>query len=233
MLDTFVALDIETTGINPVYDSIIEIGAAKFEGGVITDRFETFINPARAISPQITSITGITDGMVANAPYLETVIGDVVKFTEGRPLLGHNIIFDYSFLKVAAKNCGFSFARTGIDTFLLARQALPDLPHKSLEALSDYFGIVTEHHRAYADAITAAKVYEKLSGLPAAEDFKNEVHELVYNIPKQEPATPKQKAFLGSLIKKHGVKYEKSLDTLTKSEASRTIDRILSTYGRC
>ena len=76
----------------------------------------TLVNPGRQLGERITVLTGITDDMVKDAPAIEDMIGDVVRFCGNLPLLGHNILFDYAFLKRAAVNSGLDFEREGIDT---------------------------------------------------------------------------------------------------------------------
>lgn len=228
MTDSYVALDIETTGLNPAEDAIIEIGAVRVEKGTAVDSYQTFVNPGRPIPGRITQITGIDDGMVCNAPSIDKLIKDVIELTNGLPILGHNIIFDYSFLKKAASDCGMQFVRNGIDTCKLARKILPDLPGKSLEYLCGYFGIDVRHHRALEDAKTALLIYKKLC---AINDIGGHAEELVYRPPKKEPITAKQKSYLVSLIARYQVRFEKDVNALTKSEASKAIDSIISTYG--
>lgn len=99
MIDTYVAIDLETTGTNPAEDRIIEVGAAKVECGRVVSTFSTFVNPQISISPRITSLTGITDEDVAGAPVIADIIADMIAYTKDVPILGHNVIFDYSFIK--------------------------------------------------------------------------------------------------------------------------------------
>ncbi len=228
MTGTYVAIDLETTGLSPVNDRIIEIGAIKIVNGIETEHYETMVNPGIPISSRITQITGIDDSMVESAPGINEVIGEIVEFTRDYILLGHNISFDYSFLKAAAIKSGMEYERMGIDTHKLARRALPDIHSRSLEYLCRYFEITTIHHRALADAQSAALIYSKLCEI---SDSDKDVFPLSYKLPKQEPITWKQKAFLESLIKKYHINYDKKTEDLTKSQASREIDNILSVYG--
>ena len=117
MLNSYVALDIETTGLNPAKDSIIEVGAIRIENGTSTDMFSTLVNPGYHIPDRITDITGIDDDMVKDAPAIDSLIERIVGITEGLPLLGHNIIFDYSFIKKAAADHSITYERMGIDTY--------------------------------------------------------------------------------------------------------------------
>lgn len=96
-LKTYVAFDLETTGLDPVNDFIIEFGAVKVVDGEITQHMQQFIKPPIPIPPFITKITTITNEMVADAPELDTVIENIYEFLGDFPLVGHNVMFDYGF----------------------------------------------------------------------------------------------------------------------------------------
>ena len=117
--DSYVAIDLETTGLDPKHDKIIEIGAVLVIDGEIKETFSTFVNPRRELDGRIRELTGITGEMTAGAPDIGDVIGRVVEFCRDLPLLGHHIIFDYSFLKRAAVNKGLVFEKSGIDTLTI------------------------------------------------------------------------------------------------------------------
>ena len=134
--------------------------AAKVECGRVVSTFSTFVNPQISISPRITSLTGITDEDVAGAPVIADIIADMIAYTKDVPILGHNVIFDYSFIKKAAANSKLEYAKEGIDTLKIARRILPDVPHKNLPALCEHFKIDPgKSHRALDDAISASKLY--------------------------------------------------------------------------
>jgi DNA polymerase-3 subunit epsilon/ATP-dependent DNA helicase DinG len=97
-MDTIVALDIETTGLDPAKDAIIDIGAVRFNDRRVEDKWSTLINPGRRIPPFITQLTGITDQMILNAPSLQEMQSDLANFVGDYPIVGHNIKFDLSFL---------------------------------------------------------------------------------------------------------------------------------------
>lgn len=233
MIEDYIALDIETSGLNPASDKVIEIGMAKVKQGEIVDRYQTLVNPGIAISPRITQLTGITDEMVKNEPKMEDLIDDVVEFMEDLPLLGHNIIFDYSFMKKAAVNSNLHFQKDGIDTLKLARRLLPELVHKNLEYLCAYFDINPGNsHRAYDDACSAMMLYQKLYEInPMDEGFQTAMT-LNYNAKKDTPITPAQKRYLSSLVSHYHIELKEEISELTKSKASRLIDGILSEYGK-
>lgn len=230
MLRSYIAFDIETTGLSPNENEIIEIGALKVREGKVQDRFMEFIKPKFPIPENITRLTGITNDMVAGARVREQVIPEFLDFCEEDVLIGHNIIFDYSFVANSARSLGFTFEKSGIDTLHIARTVHSDLPSKNLGALCEYYRIQnTAAHRAYHDALATAKLYQNMShyyeesspGIFAAQP-------LVCKVKECQPATPKQLSFLKRLIKQKGVRTDLDLDALTKSEASRMIDQILS-----
>lgn len=232
----FTAIDIETTGLSPKKEKIIEIGAVRYEDGVQTAAFSTLVHPQNAGLPErITGLTGITEEMLKDAPQEAEAMHALLRFLDGEQiLLGHNIPFDYSFLKAAAERLGEEFAYQGIDTLALARQCRPELQSRTLAAMCEEYAITTEcAHRAEEDAVAAAKLYFHLW-----EQF-SETHgehflpkPLEYRPQKTEPATARQRSYLKALIASHGLSLVPDYEILTKSEASRLIDKILSKYGR-
>lgn len=230
MIKSYIAIDLETTGINPQEERIIEIGAIKVIDGKECGEYKTFINPGRKIPARITEITGIDDSMVCDAPRFEDIFDEFQEFIEELPLLGHNVIFDYSFIKCAAATLGKTFEKEGIDTLKLARKLLPDVESKKLEFLCGYFDINPgSSHRAFDDARSARILYEKLyERNPEHEGFLKTT-KLEYGIKKVTPVTPAQLKYIRSLISIHKITLKTPPETLSKSEASRLIDTILST----
>lgn len=230
-----VAIDLETTGIDPAAERIIEIGAFKPESGEI---FRSFVSPKRPLPAKITELTGITEDMLSDAPEEAAVIEQLLEFLDGDTiLLGHNISFDHGFLTAAGERCGITLPEfSGIDTLRIARALLPELPSKSLGAMCSYFSITNERaHRAFEDAKTAYVLYECLVQLKkekGVEDLLFAPGPLHYEQKKQEPMTKKQRSFLNAILVYHKLEQQYSADNLTKSEASRLIDTLLFTYGR-
>ena len=229
MLKSYVCFDLETTGLDPLYNEIIEIGALKVRDGKVAERFMEFIHPQEEISPMITNLTGITNEMVANARPADAVISDFLEFCEDDVLIGHNVSFDYSFMKSGASNLGLTFEKFGIDTFKIAQRTLKSLPSKSLSSLCEYYQIENKAaHRAYYDALATAKLYQTLAHYFENEDpslFKPQ--KLTYKIKKVQPATAKQVALLQRLCSQKKKVPEWNPDTITRSEASRLIDSLL------
>lgn len=231
--DTYVVVDLETTGLQPSKDRILEIGAVKVVNGEVVDTFCTFVDPRMVIPEKIQQLTGITQEMVEGQSLAEKAIADFLVFSDGMLLMGHNLLFDYSFLKHQAAKQKFVFEKDGIDTLKIARKLLPELESRSLTSLCGYFGIESGHaHRAYHDALATHLVYEKMKSLDKANEKIFEPYTLTYKVKKQSPITDSQKAYLNDLVKYHRIKLDVVIDSLTKSEASRKIDTIISEYGR-
>lgn len=231
MTDTYVAVDLETTGLNPKTDKIIEIGAVKVVNGEITETFESFVNPHRKLEERVTELTHITDEQLTDAPETEDVLKQFLEFAGDSVLLGHRILFDYSFLKKAAVNHKLSFERMGIDTLKIARKYLPDLESRRLPFLCKHYHIDYMPHRALEDARAAHMLYRKL-----AEEFYTETDfkplSLIYQVKKEAPASKHQKERLCNLIDKHKLIVDYDIDSLSKNEVSRYTDKILAKYGR-
>ena len=232
----YIAVDIETTGLSPIKDKIIEIGAVKYENGTAIASFSSLVHAQIISLPErIIELTGITDEMLQDAPTEREVMTQFLEFaTEDFPLLGHNIPFDYSFLKVASLSMGIPFERNGIDTLKLARVCCPEMSSKTLSAMCEKYDIHNEQaHRAYEDAIATVTLYEKLK-----QDYEEtnpsifQPQPLVYKEKKQEPVTPKQIRYLEAIIAYHKLELKPAYEQMTKSEVARLIDTLLNQYGR-
>ncbi len=233
MIDTYIALDTETTGVCAASDRIIEIGMAKVVDGKVVDSYKTLINPQMNISDRITQITGITNADVSDKPVMKDIIGDIMEFMEDMPILGHNIIFDYKFIKKAAINNSYEFERNGIDTLKMARRILPEQPHKSLEFLCAQLGIDAGHsHRAYDDALSAMQLYNRLYEIAPDDIGFTTLIPLVAAVKKDSPITAAQVRYLTALSQKHSVIIDEPIEGMTKSHASKLIDSIISQYGK-
>ncbi len=166
----FVALDFETTGLKPQNSRVIEVGLAKIENGEITETFATLINPGVPLPYSITMLTGITQDDLEFAPTFEEVAHQIIQFIGEAPIVAHNAPFDFSFLQNELKLSGFeSPENKALCTAKIARRLFPEMPKKSLAALSRKFAIRNKNtHRALSDAVTAAKVFLKM--LPYLEE---------------------------------------------------------------
>ena len=234
MTNSYVAIDIETTGLEPKTDKITEIAAVKVVDGRVAERYVTLVNPKRPLGEKIVELTGITDHMVAQAPGIEAVIGPFVAFCGELPLLGHNILFDYSFLQRAAVNHGLEFEREGIDTLNLCRAFMPPANKKNLASACAFYRVEqVQAHRAEADAVSAHLLYQRMLAGHGGERQELFVPKpLIYRAKREQPATKRQKEYLQDLIKCHRIDVTVQIESLSRNEASRMIDQILSQYGR-
>ena len=176
--DAFVVFDIETTGLNPDKDRITEIGAVKVEGGKITGRFSTFVNPETPIPPHITKLTGITDDMVKDAPVIGEALEDFLQFSEGCVMVAHNAEFDISFIRHECRVRGKNTDFTVLDTLQLCRNLFPELGRYKLNIVAKHLGVTLEnHHRAVDDSKATADIllvcFEKLreKGIQTLKDI--------------------------------------------------------------
>jgi len=165
----YVALDLETTGVDPDRDAIIEIGAVKFRGEEVIDEFATLVNPGRPVPAEITVLTGITDEDVAGAPRLSDVLPRLARFVGSRPVVGHSVGFDLDFLQ------RWSVLRSNrrLDTFRLATILAPDARRYSLLELASLLGFSPQvSHRALDDARTTHRLFlalfERALALPTS-----------------------------------------------------------------
>ncbi|MGE5418643.1 MAG: exonuclease domain-containing protein [Chloroflexota bacterium] len=159
----YAIVDIETTGGSARLEKITEIAIYQHDGNEVTGEFVTLINPERNIPYFITSLTGITNEMVENAPRFYEVAKNIVEFTEGRTFVAHNARFDYTFLREEFKSLGFNFKRQLLDTVALSRKLMPGHKSYSLGNICKDLGIVINgRHRAAGDAFATAKLFEML-----------------------------------------------------------------------
>lgn len=158
-MHTLVALDLETTGLDPELDAIIEIGAIRFHGQRVEAEWSSLVNPGRPLPPFITQLTGIDDSMLAGAPRLRDVAEPLRQFVGDDPVLGHAVAFDLGFLR----RRGLLTDNPGLDTYDLASIVLPDADRYSLASLASALGIpVRVSHRALDDARATMQVYQRL-----------------------------------------------------------------------
>lgn len=234
MIYDYVALDVETTGLNPARDKVLEIGAARIQGGKVCETYGTLINTGMPIPWRIQELTGITDEMQKAGKKTETAIREFVEFCGDLPVLGHNVQFDFGFLKQTAVNHGLTFEKQALDTLKIARRVLPDIPSRTLPAMCSHYQVDPgQSHRALDDALASHTILWKLweeFGERDPDAFA--LHTLVYSAKKQSPITNSQKGYLNDLLKYHRIETNICIEDMTKSEASRMIDQIILQYGR-
>ncbi|AFM39878.1 DNA polymerase III, alpha chain [Desulfosporosinus acidiphilus SJ4] len=157
---TYCVLDLETTGFSPVTEKITEIGIMKLQGGKVTDKFSCFVNPEKPIPARVVEVTNITDEMVKDAETIDQVFPKMLDFIDGSVLVAHNAEFDIGFLKYNAKDLGYDFDFTYLDTLSLAKELFPDFKTYKLGRIAKNLGIKVEvAHRALDDVDTTVKVF--------------------------------------------------------------------------
>ena len=153
--EEIVCFDIETTGLDAKRDAITEIGAVVLKNGEVTERFQTFVDPNRALDARIVGLTGITDEMLRGAPQLKEALRDFLTFVNGRPLAAHNAEFDIGFIRAGCRKVGLPFEPTYIDSLVLAQNLLPELGKYKLDIVAGALNLPEfNHHRASDDAAT-------------------------------------------------------------------------------
>ena len=166
---TVVVFDLETTGLvsQPSMgkmDKIIEVGAVKLVDGEICEKFATFVACPDRLPPKIVELTGIHDEDLIGAPTVDKVMADFFKFVDGAILVGHNVNFDYGFIRYYGKDNGYIFSNPALDTVTLAQEQLAaaGLANYKLNTIAEYYGLDFNHHRAFEDAATTAKIFVEL-----------------------------------------------------------------------
>lgn len=188
--------DLETTGISVVNDAVIEISAVKVIDGKVEDEFSSLVNPKRPIPFYASSVNGIYDDMVADAPCFETVLADFLDFVGDLVLVGHNIhSFDMKFIyRDVEKYWGKTIDNDYIDTLQIAKAYLPQLSSRKLTALAEYYGISPDGaHRALNDCRMNQQVFEYLG-----KEMQN---------PSDEAKSVKKCPKCGSILKRREGKY--------------------------
>ncbi len=164
---TYVALDLETTGLDADRERIIQVGAVKFQGDRVIDTFDTFVNPGRPIPDFIQRLTGIRPEQVSRAPAFTSVRHDLGIFIGGHPVIGHNIAFDLRFLDTE----GLNLTNASYDTWDLAAFLLPRNPEYNLVYLARQFGLTHRNaHQALDDAEATRQLFLSLLSRAAELD---------------------------------------------------------------
>ena len=155
---TFVVVDVETTGLSPAKDAIIEIGAVRVENGELAGEYSQLVNPNRPLPERITELTGITGAMLADKPSFGEICEEFRRFIDGAVLVAHNASFDGAFFRNALAREGYAFENPLLDTLALVRNVYPGWKNHKLETVCKMLGVNNKHaHRAVDDARATAQ----------------------------------------------------------------------------
>lgn len=245
-LSSFVAIDVETTGLDSTSDEIIEVAAARFLDGEIADSFRSFVKPGRSLDPFITQLTGITDDNLRDAPPFSTVAKSFRDFLGDDPLVGHNVEFDLGFLRAAGTGVSrgrstgnsFAFPRARIvDTAVLGRVFWSELTSFSLGSLTRTFGISRERsHRALDDAQATGELLSRMGAQVSARVWHSlaaDLHRLIAS------TTHRSRFFFNALVRlSKGIERPDSaeppaqIDYIEDTDAEESVSELLGQGGR-
>lgn len=161
--ENYVVLDIETTGLSPVQDEIIELSAIKVENNRVKEEFSTLVKPSGYLSTYISNLTGITQDMLTDAPNIAEALTAFMKFVSNSIVMGHNISFDISFIDRKLQDYHrISFDNDYIDTLVLAKKFLPQLKSRKLGLIAKHFNFDTQGmHRGLKDCVVTNMCYQR------------------------------------------------------------------------
>lgn len=164
LLSDYTVVDIETNGLVSGTCEILEISAIRYRNDRKAGVFSTLIKPTQRIVPFITELTGITDGMVQNAPDITTALDGFAEFVGDDILVGHNVHFDVDFLyDNLMRYKAYALTNSFVDTLRLSRKALPELPNHKLATVAEHYGVSTVGaHRALKDCEICNACYVEL-----------------------------------------------------------------------
>ena len=161
LFDDYVVFDIETSGLNPHKDKIIEIGAIKYIDNKPVDEFSFLIDPEINISEIITRVTGLTDKDLKGKKKIDEVLPLFLDFIGDFPIIGHNVRFDYDFIEANIKKLNLKHLKNKIvDTLFLSRITIYDSENHKLETLKKYLNLEYNSHRAVDDCKTCNDLYQ-------------------------------------------------------------------------
>ena len=225
IISDYIAIDLETTGIRLSKDKIIEVGLLKVKDSHIIDTFSCVINPDMQVDDKILELTKISKNELENAKRIHEVINHIVDFCEEYVLLGHNTIFDYSFVKKEANRAGLEFEKRGIDTYKLCKKVLPENVRKNLTEACGYFGIERKNsHRAFSDAYYTHVLFQEIIKNFKTLEISSEAMKV--KIKKFVPIRKRTKEDLQKLLNCHRIGCKVNIDLLSESEAKRMMDKI-------
>lgn len=195
----YTVIDIETTGLSPEYDKILEIGALRVRDNKVVESFQTFVAPQLEedeeleyyIPPYVENLTGITVDMLADAPVIDECLKSFIDFVGDDVIVGHNVNFDINFIYDNLEyNNLEAFSNDFVDTLRLSRKAFPELPKHTLEKLREAFNISSEgSHRVIADCYAAIKIYNECKNVAEKSGFDEWIRKVCSSVSKNPAAS--------------------------------------------
>ncbi|MBS4760034.1 MAG: 3'-5' exonuclease [Clostridium sp.] len=170
----YIVLDIETTGLSPAENEIIELSALKVKNGNIVEQFSKLVKPKGYLNSFITDLTGINKEMLEQAPSIDKAIWEFNQFCTNSIIIGHNVTFDISFINRKLLEChNIPFNNEYVDTLTIARKFLPDLKSKKLGNIAQHFKFNTDGmHRGLKDCIVTNLCYQKFLQMHKEQQLK-------------------------------------------------------------
>lgn len=193
----FVVLDVETTGLKPYRQRLIEVAAIRYRGGLRQDLFSTLINPERRVPSYISRLTGIDDVRLAAAPLFRDVGSGLLQFLGEDLIVGYNVGFDVGFIDAELKRLGRQpLINERLDLLPLSQRLVPNLRRSGLDSVCHALGIETrERHRAETDAEVTAVVMAHLIGLARERGMTS--LESLRRVAALDVPTPKRRESVG------------------------------------
>jgi DNA polymerase-3 subunit epsilon len=189
--DTLAFVDLETTGGNPAYHRITEIGIVRVQNGELVEEWSSLVNPECPISPYIEAFTGISSEMVADAPRFADVAATVLEKLRGAVFIAHNARFDHAFLRSEFRKAGLSYAADALCTVKLSRRLHPEHVRHNLDALIERHALnCSARHRALGDARVLWDLWSKLQREIPPQLFSAAAAQAVLSQPKLPAQLP-------------------------------------------
>lgn len=183
----YAIVDIETTGSHASGNGITEIAIILHNGTEVEGRFQTLINPKTPIPRYVSSLTGIYNHMLTDAPLFHEVAPNIHSLLRGRIFVAHNVNFDYTFLRSQLKTAGIEWQSRKLCTIRMAKKAFPGLKRYGLDHLCDHFGITNDQrHRATGDALATTTLFEMI----LAKGGENMIKEFLKKESRQQTLPP-------------------------------------------
>ncbi|MBQ8624302.1 MAG: exonuclease [Oscillospiraceae bacterium] len=223
-VDDYTVIDLETTGLSPQYDEIIEFAAIRVRGGIVSETMQFLIKPEYEIDGFITELTGITNEMLADAPNIKEVLPAIKDFIGDDVLVGHNVSFDVNFLyDNFSKEADYLFRNDYIDTVRISRILLPKLPHHRLKDITKALGVGARNmHRALSDCEVTRACFESLrSKTDDIAEFNKRYHSNKLDMRDITATTSEFNE--GNPFNKKKVVFTGTLDRFTRVQAAQIV----------